>query len=144
MTCTCGHRLGYRGRCLLFFALLDLVYGLSLVNPSPGARQTPLLVWMAGIAPLWFWAAWWIVTGLVLLWYAFQHRDAAGFAAAIFLKIFWSLTCVAGWMLAGVERGYVACAIWLAAAALVWNLSGWPEPPAGEGRPLWRRRSSSR
>jgi hypothetical protein len=137
------HRLGRRGRCLLFFALLDLIYGASLADPDAETRPGTFLDWMATVTPLWTWAALWIVAGLICLWYAFQQCDRVGYTAAIFIKVVWGLACIGAWLVGDVERGYAPAAIWLAFALLVANLAGWPEPPAGERRPMWKRRSSS-
>ena len=133
--------LGKRGRVLLFFGTLDVVYAVSLAFPDDETRAGALFAWLSRIAPTWAWAAAWGLVGIVLLWQAFCRQDRAGYAAAIGLKIGWGLVCLGGWLFGGVERGYVSAAIWLAAAFLVGVISSWPEPD-GERGPTWKRRSS--
>lgn len=129
---------GRRGRVLLFFGALDVIYGLSLAAPDAATRRAPLFTWLAHIAPMWAWAGIWGGVGVLLLWQAFCQQDRAGYAAAIGLKIGWGLVCLGGWLFGGVDRGYVSAAIWLAAAFLVGVISGWPEPNDQKG-PTWTR-----
>lgn len=133
--------LGRRGRVLLFFGCLDLVYALSLAAPGAEVRRTAFFTWLAHIAPLWLWAGAWAGVGAVCLWQAFCRRDRIGYTAAIALKVCWGLVCVGGWLFGGVERGYVSAAIWLGLAWMVGTLAGWPEPGDRKG-PTWIRPSS--
>lgn len=132
-------RVGKRGRMLLFFGSLDVVYAASLTAPDATTRGAPLFVWLAEIAPLWVWALAWGAVGVTCLWQAFCRRDAVGYAAAIGLKIFWGIVCLGAWLFGGVDRGYVSAAIWLGLAYAVSVLAGWPEPGDGKG-PTWSRR----
>lgn len=134
---------GKRGRMLLFFGSLDVVYALSLTAPDETTRRLPMFVWLAEIAPLWTWALSWGIAGVVCLWQAFRRRDSIGFATAIGLKIGWGIVCVLAWLFGGVDRGYVAAAIWLGLAYVVSVIASWPEP-GGEKGPSWTRPSSSR
>lgn len=122
------YRVGRRGAALLFFAFLDLVYGASFFAPPRSARSAPALMWIAAVLPLWAWGLIWTGVGLLLLVYAFRTKDAVAWAVAMALKVVFGLLFVAGQVLADLERGYVSAAVWLALAALVWLLSGWPEP----------------
>jgi hypothetical protein len=133
---------GKRGRVLLFFGALDLVYAVSLARPDATARRIPMFIWLTEIAPLWVWSVMWAAVGAVCLWQAFCHRDAIGFAAAIALKICWGIVCLGAWLFGGVDRGYVSAAIWLGLAYFVANISSWPEP-GGERGPEWTKPSSS-
>lgn len=134
---------GRRGRVLLFFGSLDLVYAVSLALPDHEVRAGSFFVWLASIAPLWAWAAAWAGVGVVCLVDAFRHVDRAGYTAAICLKAFWGLVSLGGWLFGGVERGYVSAAIWLGVALLLATIAGWPEPGDRRG-PTWTRPSSSR
>lgn len=117
--------IGRRGCALLFFSLLDLVYAASLVNaPENGAYR-----FLAGVLPLPVWAGLWAAVGLLCAIQAFMRSDRAAFAAASLIKVVWGIIQLLGWVLAGVERGYVSAAIWLALAAFVHVIAGWPEPP---------------
>jgi hypothetical protein len=134
---------GKRGRVLLFFGALDLIYAVSLAAPDATTRRVPMFVWLAEVAPLWAWSAMWAGVGVACLWQAFCRRDAIGFAAAIALKVCWGIVCLGAWLFGGVDRGYVSAAIWLGLAYFVWNIASWPEPGGGKG-PAWTRPSSSR
>lgn len=134
-------RVGRRGRVLLFFGCLDLIYALSLAAPNAETRAAAMFVWLADIAPLWVWAGAWGGVGVVCLWQAFCRRDRIGYTAAIALKVCWGLVCAGGWLLGGVDRGYVSAAIWLGLAWLVGTLAGWAEPGDSKG-PTWIRPSS--
>lgn len=133
---------GRRGRVLLFFGCLDLVYAFSLAAPDDETRAGTFFAWLAGVAPMFMWASGWALVGAVCLWQAFCHRDAIGFAAAICLKVCWGIVCVGAWLFGDVERGYVSAAIWLGLAYFVSIIGGWPEPGGRKG-PTWTRRSSS-
>lgn len=132
--------IGRRGRVLLFFGCLDLIYAFSLSAPGASARTAPFFRWLASIMPLWAWAVLWGGAGVICLWQALRRRDQVGFAAAICLKVCWGLVSLGGWLFGGVDRGYVSAAIWLGLAWFVWTISGWPEEGDGRG-PTWIRPS---
>lgn len=124
---------GKRGRVLLFFGALDLVYAVSLAVPDAVTRSAPMFTWLADVAPLWVWALAWAAVGGTCLWQALCRHDQIGYAAAIALYVAWGIVALGGWLLAGVDRGYVSAAIWLGVAALVGVISSWPEPGGGRG-----------
>lgn len=128
---------GRRGRVLLFFGSLDVVYAVSLAAPGKQTRSDPFFMWLASIAPLWVWAISWGLVGVACLWRAFKRRDALGYTAAACLKVYWGLLSAGGWVFGGVERGWVAAVIWLGLAWLVGRvLAPWPEPGDTKG-PTW-------
>ncbi|MFF0823072.1 hypothetical protein ACFYUR_22145 [Micromonospora haikouensis] len=130
-------RVGHRGSALLFFAVLDLVYCHSLLLPSPQARRGELLTFLASMLPLWTWAAAWGAVGALCLVQAFRSRDQAAFAAAIGLKVLWGVVTLGGWVIAGLDRGYVTASVWLVFAAFVGIVASWPEPPHGWKERTW-------
>jgi hypothetical protein len=135
---------GRRGRCLLFFGVLDVVYALSLVAPDETTAATPFFVWLQGVCPMGGWAALWGAVGAVCLWSAFRRVDRVVYAAAIGLKVLWGGLCVGGWLFGGVDRGWVSAAIWLGLAYMVSVIAGWPEDVVGGRLVPWhwiRRRS---
>lgn len=132
---------GKRGRVLLFFGALDVVYAVSLAAPDAATRRVPMFVWLAEVAPLWAWAVAWGGVGVACLVQAFCRRDQVGYASAIALKICWGVLSLGGWLFGGVDRGYVSAAIWLGLAWMVWVISGWPDEVKG---PSWKRQSSRR
>lgn len=133
------HRVGHRGATLIFFGLLDLIYCASLLYPPRQESRSEALIWLAGILPLWAWGLSWGVVGVSCLWYAPRRRDHVGFAAAIGLKVLWGLVSLAGWLVGGVDRGFVASAVWLGFAYVVAVIASWPEPPHGWKERTWTR-----
>lgn len=117
-----AERIGRRGAALLFFALLDVVICFGVLNaPRPLA---PTYAWMAGIMPLWLWAACWGAVAVLCLVSAFLDSDTPAFVAAIGIKVAWGLLSLFGWAVGAVDRGYVSAGIWLAFAALVYLIAG--------------------
>jgi hypothetical protein len=120
-------RVGRRGSCLLFFAVLDVLYALSLAKPPPEAKQSPTVAFISHIAPLDLWAAAWFTVGVICFAGAFRRHDRWAFTAAVAIKTVWGGTFLLGWLLAGIDRGWVAAVIWLAMAGWVYIISSWPE-----------------
>lgn len=123
-------RVGYRSRFLIFLALLDLLYGLSLWRPVAEAAQSPSTRFLASVMPLPWWAALWLAVGVTCLAGAVvRGADRVAFAAAGALKVLWGSTFLLAWMVGAMERGWVASVIWLAFAAVVSGvIAPWPEP----------------
>ncbi|WP_346536934.1 hypothetical protein [Micromonospora sp. DPT] len=134
-------RVGHRGSALLFFAVLDLVYCYSLLSPSKQARDSDTLKFLAAVLPLWVWAVAWGAVGVVCLRQAFRRRDRVAFAAAIGIKMAWGLVSLGGWLVGGVDRGYVSAAVWLVFAGFVGIIASWPEPPHGWKERAWTQPS---
>jgi hypothetical protein len=122
-----GARLGRRGTALLFFTLVDIIYGFGLLTaPRP---LVPFYAWMNDIMPLLLWAyVWWLVAAICLI-YAFRIHDTAAFMSAVALKVAWGMTALFGWMAGAIDRGYLSAVIWLAFAAFVFLIAG-GIPPA--------------
>lgn len=109
---------------MLFFALLDLVYATSLLGaPSSGPYR-----FLAAMLPLAAWSALWAAVGLLCAIQAFLPSDRAAFAAAMLIKVVWGMVQLIGWAVGDLDRGYVGAAVWLALAAFVHVIAGWPEP----------------
>ncbi|MFI6883355.1 hypothetical protein [Streptosporangium canum] len=125
------HRIGRRGASLLFLALLDVVYALSLLGAPPETRASPGIAFLMLLLPLPVWAAVWGAVGALCLVQAFLRTDRMAFAAASLLKVAWGTVYLLGWALGDVPRGYVTATIWLGFAAWVAIISGWREPAQG-------------
>jgi hypothetical protein len=123
---------------LLFFGALDVVIAASLWAPDATTRAAPLYVWVAGVAPLWWWAGVWVVVGVLCLVHAFRRDDRVGWVGAVSLKLMWGALSLGGWLLGAVPRGWVSAAIWLGLAYAVSVMAGWAEPD-GE-KVIWTRR----
>lgn len=126
-----GHvrrRVGHRGTALLFFALVDLVYAVSLASAPPETLASPTYGYLAQLLPIPVWAAIWFAVGMLCMVQAFMRFDRLAFACAAALKVGWGLIHLAGWIVVDLPRGYVAAAIWLAFAGFVQVISQWPEP----------------
>ncbi|MEV0382434.1 hypothetical protein [Nonomuraea sp. NPDC050643] len=120
--------IGHRGTALLFFCLLDFVYGASMVLAPAETLATPAYVFLARLLPVPTWGAIWLGVGAVCLVQAFMRSDRLAFACASALKVGWGLVHLIGWIAVDLPRGYVAAAIWLAFAGFVQVISQWPEP----------------
>jgi hypothetical protein len=135
------NRIGRRGSFLLFLSLLDFIYGYSLLFPTPRSLTNPTTQFIIEIAPLTIWGVLWLAVGVICLIFAFRRKDTIGFAAAMFLKVLWGFTFLIGWLLGAVERGFLSSAIWLAFAAALAVIAGWPEPNFDQGADQWTRQS---
>jgi hypothetical protein len=122
-------RVGRRGVALLFFALLDVVFAVSLAATPPSTSGG--YEFLSTILPLWVWAIPWGVVGCMCLVQAFAVQDRVAFVAASALKAGWGVLYLAGFLAGEIPRGYVAAVIWLAFAGFVAVISGWPEPVRG-------------
>jgi hypothetical protein len=127
-------KVGRRGATLLFLGSLDGIYSFSLLNPPHDPTANPTLAFLATIAPLWAWAILWGAVGLICLIGAFSTRDRFAFAAAIGIKVLFGLTFALA-AFAGLERAYVSAAVWLAFAAFIAVIAGWPEDIRTAPRP---------
>lgn len=121
------HRVGRRGASLLFLALLDLVYALSLLAVPPETRATAGFVFLVSVLPIQAWTAAWATVGLICAMQAFAWHDRVAFAAASSLKVVWGMVYLLGWALGDIPRGYVSAVIWLAFAGFVQVIAGWRE-----------------
>jgi hypothetical protein len=100
------------------------VYAASLSS----APASDTYLFLDSLMPLTWWATVWAVVGAVCAVQAFLPSDRIAFAAASALKIIWGLAQLIGWGFDAIPRGYVAATIWLAFAAFVQVIAGWPEP----------------
>lgn len=121
-------QVGHRGELLLFLAVLDVLFGLSLLRAAPEAQQSPTTRFLAEVAPLPWWAGLWVVVAVVCLAGAPVRRDRAAYAAAAALKVLWGSMFLVGWLAGVIDRGWVSAVIWLAFAGIVIRIASWPEP----------------
>lgn len=124
-------RVGRRGLVLLFFALLGAAYCYGLLNPQQPAAES--YAWAARVAPLWAWAILWGGTGAVCVVCAFLERDSVAFGAVITVTAWWGLLIGAGWLVGGVDRGYITAVIFLALAMFVYVIGGGLKHGPSEG-----------
>lgn len=129
-----ARRVGHRGGYLLFIALLDILFALSLASPPPEVRGSPAFRYIATVLPLPIWAAIWLAVGIICLIQTFTRSDRLAFGLASGLKLLWGSVYLGGWLLAGVARGWVGAAIWISFGALTTLISTWPEVPSGLGQ----------
>ena len=114
--------IGRRGSCLLIVGVADFFHaGYMATLRQPGR----VYQWYASLIPLNVWAAMWALTGMACVIYAFRRHDRIGYDAAIGIKVIWLFTSLAGILFDGVPL--IWAVVWVALAALVWVISGWPE-----------------
>lgn len=127
------YRLGRRGAFLLFLALLDSLYGYSIVTEAAQLRPLDMII----PVPVWGWV--WIVTGCLLPLGAFVRRDRLFFGWSTFVFAAWAGTWVSVWVHEPqIPRVWINIVVWGAFAALVVIVSTWPEvktlKPGKDGR----------
>jgi hypothetical protein len=127
-----GRRAGRRGAFLAFLTILDVAYGYALFATAAPQRALDLfLPWQA-------WGIIWMATGAVCSTGILLRRDRFQFTAAAALKASWGFLYADIWLVQHAPRGWVSVAVWLAFAATVLIIAGWPEEiagPAGQGAP---------
>ncbi|SRR6266705_3088201 len=126
-----GRFVGRRGAFLVFLALLDLVLGYGLTQPLPlGLKPRTIYGPMMDLAPIRWWAIWWVLTGLLCLVGALADRvQTAAFVGAAVIKTAWACCYLVGWRehLPAFNRGWQSAAIFGAFAGVVLLISGWQE-----------------
>jgi hypothetical protein len=121
-------RVGRRGAALLFFALLDVIYGHSLTQLTPAeVYDSETYRYLSSLLPMTGWAVVWVSVGIVCAVQAPRRSDRLAFAAASALKVVWGSLQLLGWMVGEIPRGWVVATIWLAFAAFVQVIAGWDE-----------------
>lgn len=116
-------RVGRRGSFLLFLALLDFIYGSSLITaPSPAVAHADLFL------PLIVWGIAWIVTGFVCFIEAFASLDRLAFSLAVLIKFLWGAASLLTWLFTDTEpHGWTTATIFLTFGVLTAIISFWPE-----------------
>lgn len=118
------HNIGRRGTALIILAAADFGYGTSLLAGHPPA-PTVATEW-ATPGTL---GTIWLITGIICLTGAFTSADQVAFAAAALLKTAWAAGTAAWAADHQAPGGWGTAFIWLATAALVILIAGWPEVP---------------
>jgi hypothetical protein len=121
-------RLGYRGSFLLALALVDMVYGWYLINPTPEATRTSQFIWRDHIMPTEAWGVIWVSAAVILITTAFMQQDRIGYAVAIALKFGWAFLSAMAGVAGHVQGAWTTVAIWGVFGVLTVLESGRPEP----------------
>lgn len=121
-------RIGHRGVSLLFFALVDFIYGTILIaaTPLPGSTLDALT---RNWPPLPVWGVIWLTVGAICLAFAFVQQDAPGFVAAMFIKFSWCTANTLTFMENRNVWALAAVAFWAMAIGMVINTATWAETP---------------
>lgn len=115
-------KIGRRGAFLLFLALVDILYGYSMMVAGSPAIKLDLIL----DSTAWGW--WWIATGIACLAGALLDRDRLFYGLAAFTKAAWAMTWVNVWIQdPAVPRAWVSVAIWGGFSGIVLVISTWPE-----------------
>lgn len=119
-------RIGRRGSYLLFLAMLDFLYGYSLIVVASQSRfQNPVNL----ILPQQAWGVIWITVGIFCLWQAFVRLDRVAFTMSVTLKIAWAAVMGFSWLFTATNPlGWISAAIFLGFGVLTGIVSYWPEP----------------
>lgn len=122
---TARYRVGRRGAFLLFLAVLDVLFGYSLIVAPEAFRAVSLFL----PYPVWGWI--WIGVGAVCAVSSVLVRDRAAFTLAAAIKASWAAVMTEVWLNAGVPLGWRSVVFWAVFAVTVLIISSWPEydPP---------------
>ena len=120
-------RVGQRGAVLLLLAMIDLVYGGTMLPGNTAVSKT--YAFADTIWPLPVWGAAWVLVGVVCMVQAFQDWDYIAYACAQLIKVMWATVGIAGWITHQIAYGQLTCVIWVGAAGIVCVVSRWAEPP---------------
>jgi hypothetical protein len=117
-------RVGRRGSYLLFLAILDFVYGWSLLSET-NLVVSHLDLFVSPVA----WGVSWLVVGVICLIEAFLTLDRLAFSTAVLIKFLWGITMILSWAVNPVLApfGWISGAIFLAFCGLTSVVSFWPE-----------------
>lgn len=127
------YKVGRRGSYLLFLALLDFLFGYSLMTtPAVEARLTDLIL------PYKVWGVIWIIVGAFCLWQAFVKLDRLAYSLSVTLSAIWGVVMLISWYHSQIDpNGWITGVIFLAFGLLTGIVSYWPEHhaiPEREGR----------
>lgn len=126
-----GRHVGRRGAYLLFLALLDLVIGYSLAQPTALPIPTTVLYRpFVTIMPMSAWITAWIVVGLGCLAAACWHPPRwLMFGLATLLKMAWASGYLVGWVghMPLYVRGYQTAMIFGGLGLITYLVAGWQE-----------------
>jgi hypothetical protein len=123
-------KLGFRGAFLLGLAMIDVIYGLTLLLPSTETRAGSAYAWRSEFLPTEAWGALWILVGVFLSTQAWARRDRAAYAVAVAVKLLWAVIAIMSWVLGPVPASgaWGLGSIFLAFAWLTFVASLWSEP----------------
>ena len=120
-----GRRIGRRGSYLLFLAMLDILYGYSLIiTDRYGASRTKIDLLLSNKT----WSVIWVVVGLICLWQAFVKLDRLAFIAEVNIMTTWGLIMFWSWAFTPTDPyGWISGTIFGGFAMLSAIVSFWPE-----------------
>lgn len=122
-------QVGRRGAFLAFLALLDILYGYSILT----IMATPPRLHLLLTYEQWGWA--WLGVGVALLPGVFVRRDRFYYGLAAFLMAAWGGAWVDVWVSdPATLRAWVSVLVWFSFAGLVLVVSTWPEVRRLKGR----------
>lgn len=122
-------RLGRRGRILLAFGTMQVLYGVSIVSdPRYGVvRGVGVLTHMR---PMSFWGAIWITCGAIALAMAWQirsSRDTWGYGAVTVPMALWSGANFIAWVSSAYPQAWTSVITWGAFVYIAGTVNRWPE-----------------
>lgn len=114
-------RIGFRGAFLGFLAILDYLYGLSLlIAPKSQHISNLILPWNA-------WIVVWLTMGVVLSFGVFAKRDRVHFSLAAGIKVLWASALINLALFHHMPIIWPSAVIFGCFAGLVVIVSWWPE-----------------
>jgi hypothetical protein len=114
-------RAGHRGAFLSFLALLDILFGWSILGDAGNLTHVALFF------PAQIWGIIWLTVGIFLTTGIFTRHDKVHFAVAASLKAAWATVYLNVFVVNHFPRAWVSIVIWAAFAAIVMVVSSWPD-----------------
>lgn len=136
-------RLGRRGRILLAFGGMQVLYGYGIASdPRYGVvRGVGVLTHMWGLrVPMSVWGGVWMVCGTIAMamaWEIRASRDTWGYAALTLPMLLWSGANFVAWATQEYPQAWTSVATWGAFVYIAMLINRWPEYGRG-GRPRGR------
>jgi hypothetical protein len=115
-------RVGRRGSFLLFLALIDFVYGWSLISITNPALAV-IHLFPSSLA----WGIAWIMAGVICLVEAFAIWDRLAFSLSVLIQFLWGMQMFVAWFNGSNPYGWITATVFLGFAMLTGIVSFWPE-----------------
>jgi hypothetical protein len=122
-------RLGRRGRILLAFGVMQILYGYGIAaDPRYGVvRGVGVLT---RLLPMWAWGGLWIACGaiaVVMAWEIRSSRDTWGYGALTLPMSLWSGANFVAWVSNSYPQAWTSVCTWGAFVYIAAVINRWPE-----------------
>lgn len=121
-----------RSLVLLVFGILYTLVGISYLGQAAEITRSPAatLSYRAHLAllPLDMWAWLFVGAGTAGIAAGLSMHHVPGYTALMVISSWWGLEFVGSWIVTGYDRAVLGALVWVALAAALGIISGWPDP----------------